>query len=411
MNKIIQYAFLILLPFYPLWAWLTFTMTKKNISIFTIVLFIPVLIFYLASKKIKVPNYLILFILFTIYHFTSIIVNNIIPPLINPVFYVLSDVNLLAIVVLLVVENTDFEDWFILAMNRLIFILVLISLVVSIIQIKSVTFFVSPEITTNPATITYLEQHRNFSIFSWININSLGITFPIVVAILLSFSSSDKSRSPVVILSSMIVSFLTRARYVMISTIVAISQLFFVKKIETRKKIYLLVLIMVFVGLLLFLANTYDFNIQQIISNRILERRTGGKSAGARIASLNVFLEVFPQHPWFGVGPQTRFDVLRMLKGITTSIHVGYLSYLYYYGIAGASLLFVTLYLMLKRAWMAGKNQDFWGGFFGLVTFCFANTTFTYFNLNEAGVILVMIYLKYYTDKSKLKKKKSTGNC
>ncbi len=400
MNKIIQYIFLILLPFYPLWAWLTYAMSKRNIGIFTIVLFIPVLIYYLATKKIRVPGYLIFLILFTIYHFVSIVVNNIVSPQVNTAYYILSDVNLIAIVVLLVVENTEFEDWFIPLMNRLIFILVLISLVVSVIQIKSVTFFISPEIKNNPGTITYLEQHRNFSVFSWISINSLGISFPILVAILLSFSSTDKNRSPVVIFSSMIISFLTRARYVMISTIVAISQLFFVKKVETRKKIYLLVLILVFVGLLIFIANTYDFNIQQIISNRILERRTGGKSAGARLASLEVFLQVFPQQPWFGVGPQTRFDVLQLLKGITTSIHVGYLSYLYYYGIAGASLLFISLYLMLKRAWTAGKKYQFWGSFFGIVSFCLANATLTYFNLNEIGIIMAMIYLKYYNDKS-----------
>jgi len=330
----------------------------------------------------------------------SIFVNKLVPPNINLIYFILSDIYLLACMILFVVENTDFEDWFIGMMNNFIFLIVLVSLVVSIIQIKFVTFFVSPEIVNNPATLTYIEQHRNFSIFSWININSLGVTFPILISILLSFADKNKKSFPFVILSGIIVSFLTKARYVMISTIIVISQLFFGKKLELRRKIYLVLMILVLFTILIALANAYNYDIQQVISNRILEKRTGGQSVGARIASYYVFLEVFPAHPLFGVGPQTGYDVLQMLKGITTSIHIGYLSYLYFYGIVGFSLLLVSLFYLLRGAWIAGKKHLYWGSFYGLISFCFANTTFTYFNFNEVGIVLAVLYLKYYLDKS-----------
>jgi hypothetical protein len=300
------------------------------------------------------------------------------------------------------VENTEFDDGFISTMTKFIFLTIIVSLVASIIQIKFVTFFVSPDITQNPATLTYIEQHRNFSIFSWININSLGVTFPIMISILLSFSDKNKKTFPFVILSGIIVSFLTKARYVMISTVIVISQLFFGKKLELKRKIYILILILVLFTVLMVLANAYNYDIQQVISNRILEKGTGMRSAGARVASYYVFLEVFPAHPLFGVGPQTGHNVLQMLKGITTSIHVGYLSYLYYYGIFGFSLVLGALFFLLRNSWIVGKKYLYWGSFYGLLSFCFANTTFTYFNFNEVGIILAVLYIKYYHDKSKL---------
>jgi len=33
------------------------------------------------------------------------------------------------------------------------------------------------------------------------------------------------------------------------------------------------------------------------------------------------------------------------------------------------------------------------------MTLCFANVTFVYFNFSEIGIILAVIYLKYYKDK------------
>ena len=51
---------------------------------------------------------------------------------------------------------------------------------------------------------------------------------------------------------------------------------------------------------------------------------------------------------------------------------------------------------------MIGKKYLFWGSFYGLLAFCFANTTFVYFNFSEMGIILAVIYLKYYEDKSEV---------
>jgi hypothetical protein len=49
-----------------------------------------------------------------------------------------------------------------------------------------------------------------------------------------------------------------------------------------------------------------------------------------------------------------------------------------------------------------GKKYLFWGAFYGLLGFCFANITFVYFNLSEIGIILAVIYMKYFSDGSSL---------
>jgi hypothetical protein len=123
-------------------------------------------------------------------------------------------------------------------------------------------------------------------------------------------------------------------------------------------------------------------------------------SAKARILSYEVFFLVFPENPLVGVGPATRPDVVALLGGEAPVIHIGYLSYLYYYGVFGFLLLVISLFFLLKEAWIVGKKHNFWGSFYGLVSFCIANISFVYFNFGEMGIILSIIYLRYYYYKS-----------
>jgi len=402
MDKIIQYLFLILIPFYPLWAWATENLVKLYINKLVILLLIPIAIYQLITKKVKFPKYLFFLVVFTLYHLTSVYINKLIPLDTNWVYFILSDPNFLACVFFFIIENSHFDEGFIHKLNRCIFTVVVISLIVSLIQIKFRYFFVDPILYTNKDYVHYIEQGRIFSIYSWIDLNSLGISFPIMLSILLSINSTEKIFFPVTLISGIVVSFLTRARYVMLSTLIVFSQLFFVSKIEIRKKIYILLLASFSIIVLIIIARAYDFNIKQIIENRILEKGSGLASARVRITSYEIFLLKFPEHPLFGVGPATRLDVVQLLRGAAPLIHVGYLSYLYFYGIIGSLFLFLSIFILVKNAWNVGRKYLFWGSFYGLLAFCFANTTFVYFNLSEVGIILAVIYLKYFNDKSSL---------
>jgi hypothetical protein len=395
--KVIQYLLLIIIPFYPFWAWLSYSMVSKHINYFTVIVFLLSAIYLIIVQRIRIPKYLIFFILFTIYHISSTIITGLVPTDTNLISFILLDPNVYACIIFFVIENTDFEKNFLPKMNTCVSLIVLVSLVFCLIQIKYTTFFVSPELARNIEGLVYIQQKRIFSIYSWINLNSLGISFPIMIAILLSVYNNKIKVFPFIILSGIVVPFLTRARYVMLSAIVAFSQLFFVSKISLKRKVYFL---LIFIGgliLLINIAKISGFNIKQVVSDRILEEAGQMGSARARILSFNIFLIKFPEHPWTGVGPSTRPDVVKLLGGSAPLIHIGYLSYLYFYGILGSVLLFLSLAFLLKDAWTAGKKYLYWGSFYGLVTFCFANVTMVYFDFSEMGIILAIIYLRCFS--------------
>lgn len=398
MNKLIQNIFLLLFPFYPFWAWLSISISNKPIDLFVTIGLIPITIYFLVHKKKRLPKYLVLFIIFTLYHLSSIFLNNTFPLDTNKIYFLLTDPNILACILFIIIEHIVFDKEFINRMSKFIFIIVIISLFVSIIQIKLPTFFTN---STDDENI-YVEQNRIFSIYSWISLNSLGISFPILISILLSVYSRKKFTLPLLIISGIIVSFLTRARYVMISVLVVFSQLFFNAKTSIFKKASIILIFYALLLLINFAANKSGYDINEVINNRILEKDTDMSSAGARITSYYVFLQVFPDNPWFGIGPETKQNVLDLLDGVAPEIHVGYLSYLYFYGIIGCSILFLSIYFLLRDAWIVGKRDNFWGSFYGLVSFCIANFTFVYFNFSEMGIVLSLIYLRYYKNRASL---------
>jgi len=376
--------------------------THQKIDSFINFLWVPIVLYYLLTKNNKLPKYLLFLIIFTLYHLASIYLNNLVTANSNFFFTVLFDSNVLACAIFFIIENTEFDENFISIMNRNILIVVIISLVVSLIQVKNPSFFVSPELTDNEENLVYLDQGRAFSIYSWININSLGITFPILISILLNVFEIKKKSFSIVVFSGLIVSFLTKARYVMISAIIVFSQLFLSAKITLRNKVISVFVIGASIVLLLTVAESSGFSIQQVIDERIMEKEGEMGSANARITSYYVFLMKFPENPWFGVGPATREDVVELLGGEAPLIHIGYLSYLYFYGSIGFLILLVSTFYLLKEAFLIGRRYLFWGSFYGLIAYYIANTTTVYFNFSEMGIILAVLYLKYYKDRSDL---------
>jgi hypothetical protein len=399
MNRYLQFLLILLFPFYPLWAWLFSIVTNKSIGNFANLIWLPLVIFLLFNKNNRLPKYLIFLILFTVYHLCSVYLFNLLPEDTTWVKYILSDINVYACAVFFVIENTTFDDWFYEKMNRNILIIIVISLLVSLIQIKNQFFFFDLEMDKE---MEYVGEGRIFSIYSWLGLNSLGITFPILIAILLSVIDTKRKTFLLVVISAIVVTFLSKARYVMISTIIAFSQLLITSTNTLKRKVYFVLVFLFSIVLLVKAAENYGFNIQEIVQERILEKdsETEMGSAMARVTSYYVFLIKFPEHPWFGVGPKTRDDVVQLLGGEAPLIHVGYLSYLYFYGIIGFFFLFLSLFFLLKSAWYIGKKFNFWGSFYGLITFCVANVTFVYFNLSEMGIIIAVIYLKYYNQKA-----------
>lgn len=394
MNKLTQNLFQVIYPFYPLWAWLTVSYTNFPPDKFLIFLVLPILIYNLWNRKIKVPVYLIFFILFTLFHLYSVFANDTMPDNTTPILFFFSDPNVLACILMLVIESTNFDEKFIIRMNRHILWIVVLSLVVSVIQIKSPEFFYN--VPTEAEDLIFLEESRNASIYSWLGQNAVGISFPILIAILLNYYDTKSRQFSIIIFCGIVVAFLTKARYVMISTILAFSQLLLVKTVSLKKKLLVLLFFVIGIFIITLVTELVGYDISKTINERILEKESDMGSAKARVLSYEVFMLKFPENPILGVGPKTRKDVLELLEGHAPVIHVGYLAYLYYYGIFGAMLLFLALFFLLRDGWIIGKRHEFWGSFYGLIGFAFANTTFISFYFNEMGIVLAVIYMRYY---------------
>jgi hypothetical protein len=399
MNKVRRLFFLILFPFFPLWAWLIYQVTDTSLEILLSVVLIPIAAYFFLLPGIRFPKYLVFFIIFTLYHLASVYINDLVPPDTNLPKYILSNPNVVACLFFFIIENTDFDDDFIRIMNRNIFIIIILSLLVSIIQIKNQNFFVSPYVLEHSEGVTHLSENRIFSIYSWVGLNSIGVTFPILISILLGFYANNRKSMIILIVSGIVVSFLTKARYVMLSVIIVFSQFFFNSKIQLRKKIYITAIFTVGLIISYYGAHAIGYDIQEVIDERILEKQTDLGSAQTRILSYYVFATKFPEHPILGVGPETREDVVRLLDGRAPFIHIGYLSYLYFYGIIGCSFFFIAIFLLMRDAWFIGKRYNFWGSFYGIATLVFANTTLVYFNFSEMGIVLAVIYMRYFSQK------------
>jgi hypothetical protein len=117
------------------------------------------------------------------------------------------------------------------------------------------------------------------------------------------------------------------------------------------------------------LATYFGFDLEEVVNTRIMEKDSDMASAKARVISYDVFVIVFPENPWLGVGPETKKDVIDLLRGEAPLIHVGYLSYLYFYGIAGCVFFFLALFFLIRDSWIVGRQKNFWGSFYGLIAF------------------------------------------
>lgn len=145
MNKITQNLFQVIYPFYPLWAWISLSFLHFPPDKILIILLLPILIHIIWKIKMMVPAYLVFFILFTLFHLVSVFYNNLVPSNTTWYLFIFSDTNVLACLLFLVIENTNFDEVFITKMNRNILLIIALSLVVSIIQVKNQLFFLTQD--------------------------------------------------------------------------------------------------------------------------------------------------------------------------------------------------------------------------------------------------------------------------
>lgn len=412
-TKLFVYLYLILLIFSPFVGYFSIKVLLNGpmnvFSALTILLFLIFLFeVFITKKKIRVPKYLWYYIAFSLYKIFSDVI--LVGKTIN-IKYLYSDYMITFALVIIMVENISLTKKNMKVLTFVMVVVVLAAFVTILLQ-----QFYAPDFFINTSNITAfdfanmsnVDQQRLSSIYSWIGLLEVGFSFLPMLAILVDRAlSNKKSQLWGWLMVGLVYSFLTRARWLMLNYLLILLIPFLFYRKNFKKIILNIIGISFVVVIALSVSDYFGAPVYGIIENRILEKSHGGLeqgSASTRILAFYVFGQLYPGHPIFGKGDFHTFNkttdkdfaLARALGGRSSQIHVGYLSLLYYYGIAGGLLFLLSLYYLMKRLYRRAKFTKHWASYIGILGFVLANFTLVNFSLFHAGLIIAIVFDRYY---------------
>jgi len=366
---------------------------------------VAVFLIYLNNLKINIPKYLGWFIAFTMYT----ILSDIFIVDINLDFqYFYSHRLLGTVLVLLIIENVIITRQFFRTLFITNHIVLFIAFVVIIIQqFGNRMFFVDP-IFHDVLTSREYSNTRFPSIYSWIgSAGIMGLCFFPVLGLQISHHLKNNFKGVFYLfLIGAVVSFISKSRFIMLN------YLFLLFLIPIYKGFNFKVFLKYTIIIILFAFSAYQgskmigLDTDRIIRERILEQNRGGMiegSAGTRILAFKVFKKLYFKNPIIGKGQfhrsvktSTDTELLQELHGRSSQIHVGYLSLFYFYGLIGGVIYLIFLYHISKHTYAIGISTKYWGPFFAIMQFLLTNLTGVYFHMFIIGLVLSMVYYKYY---------------
>jgi len=140
----------------------------------------------------------------------------------------------------------------------------------------------------------------------------------------------------------------------------------------------------------------FSFDFDKFIDERILETKTSEydvSSVGDRIVSYKAFIKTFPDNPVFGNGEKISTRLRKFLGPDLPFIHIGYLHYLYAFGLAGCLLFFTFCGLLLRRTYRMGKALKDYSVFIALIALFLANATTVWFRFFDFGLFICYLSL------------------
>ena len=366
---------------------------------------------YKSDSGFKIPNYVLFYGVFMLY---AVLCNMFVSEELKAdgaVKFLYSDSLIQTFIGFLVVENVSFPAKWIRWSLNVLGLTLIVAAGVSIIQVFEPLFFTKSDglvngmsygrlqeyYGNNPQEVTgninrFFDGYR-FSIFSYIKSLSVGIDAMAIFSILIAVESRKWLQTVLFFVSAATVGFLSSARWIMLNVIVVASQKIWIgqNKVVNALKYGLggLVLIVSVITALSFSG----MNLEKFVEERLLS-----DSAGTRLLAFEVFFKVFPHNPIFGTMGVDTEEVVRLLRGRSSQIHVGYLKLFYYYGLVGGLIFLTFLGLLLRRMWKIGKDSGYWGGFFAFLAYAVANLTLVDFSLFYYGLMLALIYSNHYSN-------------
>ncbi len=394
LNSKLDYALVYWVALFPLVNMIIYYATGKLFPIFFIpFLFILVILAIiqsaLSNKVIHMPPYLILFGLFALYRTLWLFNFYIIGTYQSNwdfIFILIRDRFLKSFLLLLLMENIFLSDHELKKVIYLIIIIIGCGLFYSTLQIVYGYSFLNPFAAYKNLDVADFSI-RSQSIFVWANAQELGMSVPMLLALILPFLEKRKFLRLFTIISSGIIIFLNMSRYMQLTfTVVLLTYPLTYKKHRARETIYNTFIILILLTSLIAVTSV------TVLSKDSLINRLTSDSYRSRLLAVELFKKFIGENLIFGTGGVNTYDLVRELDGRSSHIHVGWLSIFYYYGLLGGLLYISSFILLIRDTYKLGKKNSYWGATIALLTFAIANMTGTSLYLDFIGFsILVLI--------------------
>jgi len=244
-----------------------------------------------------------------------------------------------------------------------------------------------------------LYQDRRTSIFGFVDLNELGLSFLPLLSILIGYKIKYRIRNySMYLLLGGLISILSNNRYVMFGFIILSVQVLLARKVRLTSLInYVLVSSILF--LIIFqVLKIFDYDLQQWFENRLFVE--GSITETTRFKAIMNFLYFFPKYMIWGTGVHLTEEIRTASEAIGSSqIHVGYLSHLVSYGLVGSALLFGFWFLLLKDLYKSAKTSNYWGSYYAFLVYFWAQLTLVNYSIFFSGLIFALIFSQYFKTK------------
>lgn len=386
---------------------------NRIVQLFSYLGIFLLLIFKKDTQSIKFPKYLLFYLLFIFYVFFSEFFK------LDRTFeikYLFSNSLIGGFNFMFIIENISIPKKyydFILSVSWKILLIAVLVIIFQ--QAIDPSFFLRMD-RGELGFITEANQteSRLFSIYSWSGgFTAIGFSFVPIFLLIVEHLHRNKKNIIIWIILGLIFSLLTKARWIMLNTLLVFSLFFLNKNLKLKNSLKYIILVPIVVVSSFYILKGVGIDIEGIINTRILEsdkRNLNEKTASTRLLAFKAFNELYWDNPFFGKGdikygmaaPEGKQDykLSRFLRGRSSQIHVGYLSLFYLYGLVGAILFLSFLFMLLKRLYNDAIKTNVWAPFLGFLGFAVANLTLVSFEFFHMGFIIAFLANKYYTQEN-----------
>jgi len=370
---------------------------KTILNAYSLYIFLYGIFFIVLKKKLNFPNYFFILLVYAIYRLTwSIIAFDETREFLTSFYYSTYQFSILFILV--IIYNTHITDRFIQISIRVLKYTILIAFIVSIIQMVNYSFLNYYQFRgVNDFGASFYTQRR-FSIFGFLNADSIGFTFIPLSAILLSYMIKYHENNPWAFsILVAFVAFFSNVRYVM-SGFVITMLIYLINEKNFVKGVFKFMFLSaaLVIGGYYFLIYALNFNFIDFYYERFMYKGTIEQST--RWQAFYTFSVFYPRAPIFGIGTAYNDEIAMASREIAQSsrIHVGYLSQLVAYGIVGATLLWSFWYYLAKSLLKTARKNQFWGSFVAFLVFLWGHALYVQDSIFFYGLLLAFIFDKYY---------------